>query len=159
MANGDIKQHISVEERNKWNKVVEDFRNHLGAGGTDNHRLGNGTVPGFSMNDYTNAEKTKLAGIEDHANLYVHPNNHPYTMITGLSVVAHTGSYNDLLDIPSVFRAGSGNSDTVNGIRVSIQSTAPSGPTNDKELWINTTDFIPYIYSNNNWIPLRAVFA
>ena len=157
--NADIKQHVSIEERTKWDKVVVDFANHLGSGGVANHRLGNGTVPGFSTNDYTNAEKSKLAGIEDGALNNPHPPTHPYTMITGLSVVAHTGRYPDLLEIPETFKAGGGNSDTVNGIRVSIQSSSPSNPKNDKELWINTTNFIPYIYHGNKWVALKAVFA
>ena len=37
---------------------------------------------GLSTNDYTNEEKTKLAGIEAGANNYVHPENHPASMIT-----------------------------------------------------------------------------
>ena len=37
---------------------------------------------GLSANDYTDEEKTKLAGIEDNANNYVHPENHPASMIT-----------------------------------------------------------------------------
>lgn len=37
---------------------------------------------GLSSNDYTTAEKTKLAGIEAGANNYVHPSTHPASMIT-----------------------------------------------------------------------------
>ena len=37
---------------------------------------------GLSANDYTDEEKNKLAGIEDNANNYVHPENHPASMIT-----------------------------------------------------------------------------
>jgi hypothetical protein len=158
MANSDIKQHVSIEERNKWDKVVADFANHLGAGGVSNHRLGNGTVPGFSTNDYTNTEKTKLAGIQDGALNNPHPATHPYTMITGLSTVAHTGSYPDLLNIPDAFKAYCGNCDTVGGIRITISSSSPSNPTNDKEIWFNTSDRLIYIY-NGAWIPMRAVFA
>lgn len=36
----------------------------------------------LSTNDYTTAEKTKLAGIADNANNYVHPAAHPATIIT-----------------------------------------------------------------------------
>lgn len=39
---------------------------------------------GLSTNDYTTAEKTKLAGIEAEANNYTHPATHPASMITGL---------------------------------------------------------------------------
>jgi hypothetical protein len=38
---------------------------HVGAGGATQHPLGNGTTPGFSTNDYTATEKTKLAGLSN----------------------------------------------------------------------------------------------
>lgn len=37
---------------------------------------------GLSTNDYTNEEKTKLNGIATGANNYVHPTNHPASIIT-----------------------------------------------------------------------------
>ena len=37
---------------------------------------------GLSANDYTDEEKTKLAGIEDNANKYTHPATHSIDMIT-----------------------------------------------------------------------------
>lgn len=40
------------------------------------------TGKGLSANDYTTAEKTKLAGIATGANNYVHPSAHPATIIT-----------------------------------------------------------------------------
>lgn len=40
------------------------------------------TGKSLSTNDYTTAEKTKLAGIASNANNYVHPSNHPATIIT-----------------------------------------------------------------------------
>ena len=43
---------------------------------------------GLSTNDYTNAEKQKLAGIEAGANNYSHPATHPASMITGLGDAA-----------------------------------------------------------------------
>lgn len=42
----------------------------------------------LSTNDYTTAEKAKLAGIATGANNYVHPSTHPSTMITGLGTAA-----------------------------------------------------------------------
>lgn len=158
MANSDMKQHISIEERIKWNKVVSDFANHLGAGGISNHRLGDGNVQGFSTNDFTNAEKKKLIGIQDGALNNPHPATHPHTMITGLHQVSWTGNYHHLNNIPETFIAGGGNSDTVGGIRVTI-GNAPANPQNNKEFWVNTANFIPYIYSGNAWIPLRAVYS
>jgi hypothetical protein len=38
---------------------------HVGAGGTTQHPLGNGTTAGFSMNDFTNTLLTKLNGLEN----------------------------------------------------------------------------------------------
>ncbi len=46
---------------------------HVGSRGTTQHQLGNGTSSGFSTNDYTTAEKTKLSGIATGANNYQHP--------------------------------------------------------------------------------------
>lgn len=57
---------------------------------------------GLSTNDYTTAEKQKLAGIAEGANNYVHPSTHPASMITGLATVATSGSYNDLTDKPNI---------------------------------------------------------
>lgn len=39
---------------------------------------------GLSTEDYTSAEKSKLAGVEAGANNYTHPTSHPASMITGL---------------------------------------------------------------------------
>lgn len=57
---------------------------------------------GLSTNDYTTAEKQKLAGIAAGANNYVHPSTHPASMIAGLASVATSGSYNDLADKPNI---------------------------------------------------------
>lgn len=57
---------------------------------------------GLSTNDYTTAEKQKLAGIATGANNYVHPSTHPASMITDLATVATSGSYNDLTDKPNI---------------------------------------------------------
>lgn len=159
MANNDYKEHISIVERNKWDKVVVDFANHLGSGGVNNHRLGNGTVPGFSTCDFTPTEKQKLAGIEWGALNNPHPVTHPYTMITGLSVVAHTGSFTDLLNIPSTcYIAERGNCDTVDGIRITIGPSAPANPNNYKELWFDTSIRIIKSFYNNTWTSFGAVY-
>ncbi len=90
---------------------------------------------GLSTKDYTAADQVKLAGIEENANNYVHPTSHPATMITGLSKVATTNSYNDLNDkpiiptIPSSLPANGGNADTVDGKHLIVSSSAPT--TND----------------------------
>lgn len=159
MANSDIKQHISTEEREKWNKNIDDFNNHLGAGGVNNHQLGDGSIPGFSMNDYTNEEKSKLAGVEDGALNNPHPLTHPYTMITGLGVTAHTNNYNDLDNKPTKLPADGGNSDTVGGIRFTVGHKAPSNPKNLKDVWINTTNYSINVYNNNSWNLARGAYS
>ena len=157
MANNDYKQHISIAERNKWDKVVVDFAAHLGAGGVENHMLGNGTIPGFSMCDFTVARRDKLAGIEDGALNNPHPATHPWDMITGLSVVSHTGQFSDLLNIPSTcYVAEKGNCDTVGGIRITIGPSAPANPKNNKEIWINTSNIGIYTFISNTWNLLHA---
>ncbi len=60
------------------------------------------TGKGLSTNDYTNAEKTKLAGIEDGANYYTHPQKHNANEITGLAAVATSGNYSDLSGKPTI---------------------------------------------------------
>ena len=57
---------------------------------------------GLSSNDYTSAEKQKLAGIAAGANNYVHPSTHPASMITGLANVATSGDYEDLDGKPAI---------------------------------------------------------
>lgn len=57
---------------------------------------------GLSSNDYTSAEKQKLAGIAAGANNYVHPSTHPASMITGLADVATSGDYKDLDGKPAI---------------------------------------------------------
>lgn len=49
----------------------------------------------------TGDERTKLSGIEAGANNYTHPATHAASMITGLSTVATSGSYDDLSDKPT----------------------------------------------------------
>lgn len=157
--NREIKQHISIAERNKWDKVVVDFANHLGSGGVDNHRLGDGSVPGFSTNDYTNDEKNKLGGIEAGALNNPHPDKHPWTMIDGLSTVGHTGKFSDLLEIPNEFNAGSGNCDTVGGIRFTVDTVAPVNPVNNKDVWFDIKEKLLKVYYNNTWNSFCAVYG
>lgn len=157
--NSQIKQHVSIEERTRWDKVVTDFTNHLGSGGTSNHPLGNGSVAGFTTNDFTTAEKQKLAGIAAGALNNPHPSTHPASMITGLSTVATTGSYNDLLNKPTSLAANGGNSDTVGGIRFTVGSTAPSNPTNNKDVWFDTTNKLIKVRISGNWVSFNAVYA
>ena len=54
----------------------------------DNNKVDKVTGKGLSTNDYTTAEKNKLAGIAAGANKYIHPATHPVSMITGLGTAA-----------------------------------------------------------------------
>lgn len=69
----------------------------------------------------SSGDKAKLDGIEANANLYVHPDTHAASMITGLASVSTSGSYNDLTDkptiptIPTALPADGGNADTLDG--------------------------------------------
>jgi hypothetical protein len=87
---------------------------------------------GLSSNDYTSAEKSKLASIAEGANNYTHPLKHPASMIEGLATVATTGSYNSLSDkptiptIPSSLPANGGNADTVDNKHIVVATSAPT---------------------------------
>ena len=166
-SNSDIKLHVSEAERDKWDKAAVDLYNHIKAGGVDNHMLGNGTIPGFSMNDFTNAYKKKLDDIENKANHYVHPSNpsHVITEIGGRAAVCDTNSYLSLIDRPTKLPADGGNSTTVSGVRIHISSTTPQG-TNDcaltvnKELWVDLNNKTIKLYnSSKDWEPLHTVYA
>lgn len=156
--NSEYKQHISIAERNKWNKVVVDFSAHLGSGGVDNHRLGDGATPGFSTNDFTNEYREKLENIQAGALNNPHPAKHSWSEIDGMSTVGHTGRYGDLLEIPNEFKAGSGNCDTVGGINFFIQSNTPSNPVANKTIWFDTGNKLIKYYSGSAWVPFGAVY-
>lgn len=61
------------------------------------------------------ADKSKLDGVAAGANNYVHPASHPASMITGLTPVATTGSYNDLSNKPTLGTVSDKNTGTTNG--------------------------------------------
>lgn len=50
----------------------------------------------------TASERDKLGTIEENANNYSHPASHPASMITGLSAVATSGDFNDLINKPNI---------------------------------------------------------
>ena len=79
---------------------------------------------GLSTNDYTTAEKNKLAEISEKANNYTHPDTHPASMIEGLSKVATSGSYNDLTDKPTIPSGGGSGG----GASIIDIEEFPSGP-------------------------------
>ena len=50
----------------------------------------------------TEEQISKLDSVEQNANYYIHPENHPVSMITGLANVATSGSYLDLINTPDL---------------------------------------------------------
>lgn len=151
--------HISSDERTKWDKNCTDLLAHLGAGGIENHPLANGTTPGFSTENFTTELKKKLDGIEAGALNNPYPGHIPYSDITGLSVVGHTGNYKDLVNVPETFIAGGGNADTVGGITLTIGPNQPSNPISLRNLWIDTTNRLVKVYVGTQWISMCAVYA
>lgn len=159
MANADIREHISRIERDKWDKVVVDFANHLGSGGRNNHHIADGRLEGFTLYNFDKNAHDKLASCEWGALNNPHPATHPYTMITGLGPVAHSNSYNDLYDKPIFPQAANGcDAATVGGIRITIGTSTPLNPVHGKELFINPVTQISYVFWNSEWFPIAGVF-
>ena len=153
---GLIKFHISKLDKDKWDQCVRDVADIRS--GRIKLPVARDGEPGFSHNDFSNEYRRKLDSIEWSANRYIHPPTHPASMITGLAQVAYSGDYNHLLNKPSSLPANGGNSATVNGVRVTINTNAPSNPKIDKELWINPSNALPYIYTNKGWVACSAVW-
>lgn len=93
------------------------------AASSHTHASASTTTAGFMSKD----DKAKLDGISANANNYSHPSTHPASMITGLSAVATSGSYNDLSNVPSTFAPSS---HTHAQSEISGLSTALSGKAN-----------------------------
>lgn len=72
------------------------------------------THAGFAAQNHTHSYND-LTDLPSTSNTYEHPSTHPVSMITGLSDVATSGSYNDLIDKPTSMAANGGDADTVGG--------------------------------------------
>ena len=62
--------------------------------------------------------------------VYTHPSTHPASMITGLSTVATSGSYNDLSDkptIPSAYTLPNATSSTLGGVKIGSNISVADG--------------------------------
>lgn len=153
---GLIKFHISKIDKDKWDQCVQDVADIRA--GKIKLPIAKDGEPGFSHNDFSDEYRSKLDSIEWYANKYVHPATHPASMITGLAQVAYSGDYNHLLNKPSSIPANGGNSDTVNGVRVTISDTAPDNPKINKELWIEPATTLHYIYTDKGWVACSAVW-
>ena len=154
---GLIKFHISKIDKDKWDQCVRDVADIRS--GKIKLPIAKDGEPGFSHNDFSNDYRRKLDSIEWNANKYIHPPTHPASMITGLAQVATSGNYHHLLNKPSSLPANGGNSDTVNGVRLTVSTSAPSNPKIDKEVWINPNSRLINIYTNKGWESLHAIWA
>ena len=89
---------------------------------TDNLTVG-------KINGYTiNASVPANAKFTD--TVYKHPSTHPASMITGLSTVATSGSYNDLSDkptIPSAYTLPNATSSTLGGVKIGSNISVADG--------------------------------
>lgn len=72
-------QHIDVDDALNA-ESVNPVQNKIVKAALD-EKVAKEDGKGLSANDYTDAEKTKLEGIEEKANNYVHPESHAATMI------------------------------------------------------------------------------
>jgi hypothetical protein len=86
---GDTTLHITSSERTAWNGAS-----------ASNHSHGNKSILDAITAAFTTAYKSKLDGIADGANNYVHPNTHPWSMIT---------------DAPTSYPANGGDANSVDG--------------------------------------------
>lgn len=161
-SNSDIKQHISTRERANWNQNITDLTAHVGAGGEENHRMADGTTPGFSMNNLTSELRDKLNSIEAGALNNPHPDKHPVSMIEGLAAIATSGDWKDLKNVPQYVKDvenGTADAATVSGgIRITIGGNPPSNPKSNKEIWIDTTALVLKVYTSSNWQIIGAAF-
>jgi hypothetical protein len=104
----------------------------------------------LSTEDYTTVEKTKLAGIQDGANNYTHPATHPATMVTGLSTVATSGSFNDLDDKPAPFDPGTLATVATTGSYTDL-SNKPTLPSTLSQLTDDTTHRLVTDTEKSTW--------
>lgn len=88
---------MTAAERAKLSGIAENANNY-----THPETHSAGMIEETSLKKIMTAEeRTKLAGIAEGANNYSHPASHPASIITGLSEVATSGSYDDLEDKPT----------------------------------------------------------
>ncbi len=87
----------NIEATNAAMEIVQNVANEK-ADEDHTHSAATSSEGGFM----SAADKVKLDGIATGANSYTHPATHPASMVTGLSPVATSGSYNDLTNKPSI---------------------------------------------------------
>ncbi len=100
--NKDILDTITQEKIDSWDSGGNTDLTNMATKNELNTKVDKVEGMGLSQESYTTNEKNKLARIETGANNYIHPSVHPASMITGLSNVAVSGSYNDLNNKPTI---------------------------------------------------------
>lgn len=128
-SNKTVLDEITADNITSWNSKSDSTHTHSQYVTTDSM---NTALSGKSDNTHTHSQYvTNTAmneAISDSA--YTHPATHPATMITGLSEVATSGSYNDLDDLPVIptvptsLPANGGNADTVDNKHADDFATA-----------------------------------
>lgn len=101
-------------------------------GDQDKYLKANGTwsvVNTTTVNGHTvNSDVPANAKFTD--TIYIHPNSHPASMITGLANVAKSGSYNDLINkptIPTAYTLPNATTTTKGGVQIGDNITVSSG--------------------------------
>lgn len=153
--------HISTNERAKWNNTLDMLDAHLGSSGTDNHALANGVVPGFSTCDFTPVYKSKIDAIEDGALNNPLPEYWPANKVTGLNKIATTGLWSDVTNKPAQIDQvvnGTYNAATVGGIRITVGTSAPTSPVDNKEVWFDTNEMIVKVRKAGAWQTMGAAY-
>lgn len=94
-----------------------------------------GKVNGFTI------EASVPANAKFTDTVYTHPATHPASMITGLSTVATSGSYNDLSDKPTIIKTVNNVAPDSNGnVNISVSGGGGSNITVDAELSATSTN-------------------
>lgn len=102
----DAVKHITAEERANWNNKVDKV-----------------SGKGLSTNDYTTAEKNKLAGIEAQANKYTHP---AYTARTGKPTANLTPDFGGTVTVSQITSDAKGHVTGATDRTIKIPATAAS---------------------------------
>lgn len=100
------------------------------------------TAPNFigKVNGYT-LETSVPANAKFTDTVYTHPATHPASMITGLSTVATSGSYNDLSDKPTIIKTVNNVAPDSNGnVNISVSGGGGSNITVDAKLSATSTN-------------------
>lgn len=164
--------HITANERETWNSALNNANAY-----TDQLIA---AVMGNGISSDSNVTKLLNSKV----------NNTDFEQFKStLHAVSFSGSYNDLLDKPSQvsysqnanhaysadqatnattsdsaknadYATNAGNAGTVGGVRITIGTTAPTDPVNNKELWFDTNSSVRDLkaYVGGTWVRTHGVW-